>query len=404
MRLVLFVTPGFPRLSLTFSVSKFLGLLAKGWDVHVVTPQSRPQDWAHFPELQQPETARRIHVLPLNDQSQTAVWRSWRHYLVNPLAVRRYWRRVRQLGESAGFSDRERRLFSRLAVLQPDLLHFEFQWPATRWIRLKEALDCKITVGVQASEFNYARPPGFYRILWDNADGLHVLGHDLWRRACRLGCPESLPHAIIPAAVDADFWNPGERRHDCVVGTAERPLRLISVARLEWKKGYEYAFQVVRRLLDSGIHCEYDIIGEGKYSDALYFARHQMGLDEVVQFWGGHSRFQVRDALKHADIFLHTAVSEGFGYAVLEAQAMQLPVVCSDADGLSENVADGVSGFVLPRRDAQAMAQKIINLAHKPALRQEMGGAGRERVKEKFQAANQIDAFDTFFRSVLAAH
>jgi colanic acid/amylovoran biosynthesis glycosyltransferase len=402
MRLVLFVTPGFPRPSLTFTVSKFLGLLDKGWDVHVVTPQSNLEDWSHYPDLQLPAIMKRVHVLPLNDVDGTAVRQTLSAFLSHPQTSARFWRRAwRRQGLSA-LSNWELHLFTQLAVLKPDLLHFEFNWPATRWMFLKELLGCKVTVGLQASEFNYAKPAAFYNILWQNADALHVLGHDIWRRACRLGCPPSLPHRIIPAAIDTDFWQAGNRQHTEVVGTVQRPLRLISVARLAWKKGYEYAFQVVRQLMDQGIHCEYDIIGEGKYAEALYFARQQLGLTEAVQFWGGHSRYQVRDALAHADIFLHTAVAEGFCYAALEAQAMQLPVVCSDADGLPENVAHEQTGFVLPRRNINAMAEKIRLLAENPALRQQMGLAGHRRVQAQFQVAQQIEAFDDFYKQVLA--
>ncbi|MCB8941729.1 MAG: glycosyltransferase family 4 protein [Ardenticatenaceae bacterium] len=365
MRLVLFVTPGFPRPSLTFTVSKFMGLLEKGWDVQVVTPQSSAADWGHYPDLQRPEITSRVHVLP---------------------------------APSAGGA----KMVQQIAALQPDLLHFEFQWPATRWISLMKQLGCKVTVGLQASEFDYTKPANFYSVLWENADALHVLGQDIWRRVGRLGCPATMPHRIIPAAIDGDFWQANGRTHEFVVGTAERPLRLISVARLEWKKGYEDAFQVVRLLLDQGIHCEYDIIGEGKYADALHVARQQLGLTEVVQFWGSHSRYQVRDALRHADIFLHTAVAEGFCYAALEAQAMQLPVVCSDADGLPENVAPEQTGFVLPRRDIQAMAAKVKLLAATPALRQQMGQAGSIRVQTQFQAERQIDAFADFYQWVMA--
>lgn len=400
MRLVLFVTPGFPRPSLTFTVNKFLGLLARGWDIHVVTPQSRPHDWAHYPELQAPEVVQRVHVLPLERPSRTAVRHTIRALFAQPQVSVRYWRRALRLQGRQSVSNWELHIFSQLAALKPDLLHFEFAPPATRWIYLKQLLGCKVTVGLQASEFNYTQPASFYNILWHNADALHLLGQDIWQRVVRLGCPRTMPHTIIPAAIDADFWNPGERIHDAKVGSAERPLRLISVARLAWKKGYEYAFQVVRHLLDQGVHCEYDIIGSGKYADALRYARQQMGLMEVVQFWGSHSRFQVREAMKHADLFLHTAVSEGFCYAALEAQAMQLPVVCSDADGLPENVANEQTGYVLPRRSSQAMVEKIKLLAHDPALRQQMGRAGRLRVQQQFQATDQILAWDAFYREV----
>ncbi|MCP4415119.1 MAG: glycosyltransferase family 4 protein [Chloroflexi bacterium] len=403
MRVILFVTPGFPLPSQTFIVNKFLGLLAMGWDIYLVAPQSHPGNWQFYPELRQPEVRKRIIILPLNQGDKTAVWHSFRSWLSAPLISRRYWRRARKLQSKQNLEKKELQLFSRLLALQPDLLHFEFKWPATRWIYLKQLLNCKVIVGLRSSEFDYTKPANFYDILWHNADALHLLGRDLWQRAHRLGCPPSLADKTIPPAIDTDFWNLRKGRHTEVVGLPERPLRLLTVSRLEWTKGIEHAFQVVQQLVEQGIHCVYNIIGSGKYAAALHYARHQMGLVDVVQFWGAQSRFQVRDAMAHADVLLHTAVSEGFCNAALEAQAMQLPVVCSDADGLPENVVHGQTGFVLPRRNTQAMVKKIKILTVDSALRQQMGNAGRVRVQQHFQAADQISAWDAFYREVMAA-
>lgn len=79
---------------------------------------------------------------------------------------------------------------------------------------------------------------------------------------------------------------------------------------------------------------------------------------------------------------------------------MGLPVVCSDADGLAENVADGLTGFVVSRRSPEALAAALARLADDPALRRQMGAAGRERVKTCFRAEAQIAAFDRFFREL----
>ena len=107
----------------------------------------------------------------------------------------------------------------------------------------------------------------------------------------------------------------------------------------------------MKLLADQGLHCEYRIVGDGDYLGAIGFARHQLGLESLVQLLGALGQPEVRDQMLWADVFLHAAVSEGFCNAVIEAQAMMLPVVCSDAGGLSENVVDGETGFVVPRRD-----------------------------------------------------
>ena len=155
--------------------------------------------------------------------------------------------------------------------------------------------------------------------------------------------------------------------------------------------------QAVRFLLDQGINCRYEIIGDGDFEAPLYFARHQLGLEDVVDFLGGIPHVQVIQHLGQADVFLHGAVSEGFCNAVLEAQAMELPVVSSDADGLRENVQDGVTGFVVPRRDPEAMAEKLAILARDGELRRRMGVAGRKRVETHFRIEDQLAAFEAFY-------
>ena len=94
-----------------------------------------------------------------------------------------------------------------------------------------------------------------------------------------------------------------------------------------------------------------------------------------------------------SDVLLHAAVSEGFCNAVVEAQAMGLPSVVTDADGLSENVSHGETGFVVPRRDPGAMAEKIAFLAQDPDLRESMGKSARRRAEEMFSIERQIEDF-----------
>ena len=99
---------------------------------------------------------------------------------------------------------------------------------------------------------------------------------------------------------------------------------------------------------------------------------------------------------------LHAAVSEGLCNAVLEAQAMALPVVCTDAGGLPENVVDEETGYVVPTRDSEALAAKLAILAEQPEVRKRMGKAGRAHVETEFRPDAQIDAFGRFYAGVLS--
>jgi colanic acid/amylovoran biosynthesis glycosyltransferase len=240
-----------------------------------------------------------------------------------------------------------------------------------------------------------------YSEVWKKADALHLLGEDLWNRARSRGCPQGIPHVLIPPAIDSQFFRPVARRHNQGFQPLGRPLRILSVGRLEWKKGYEYALQAMNMLKAEGIPFSYRIVGEGSYLEPLTFLRHKLGLEKEVKFLGGRNRSEVRKQMSQADIFLHTAVSEGFCNAVLEAQSMALPIVCTDADGLKENIDDGTTGFAVPARNPHQIAEKLRLLAGDSILRKKMGASGRRRVRKKFQLKDQIEAFNRFYQGIL---
>lgn len=383
---VVLVLDVFPKVSTTFIVNKFVGLLERGVDVHVACWTSEPKAWATFPQLEAPELRRRVHVVP---------------------AVRHPWATVdlaRTLARSPGRFDAGQvrsPLHVWLAALNPDLVHFEFGARAARYLRPGERFDYPVLVSFRGYDLNCAGldRPGFYDGVWHAADALHLLGNDLWRRAQERGCPPDKPHVLIPPAVDAELFTPQPRATD-TVGTEERPLRLLSVGRLHWKKGYEWAMQAVRALLDRGVVVEYHLVGDGHDRDSVVARIDDLDLAGSVRLLGAQPRPVVKEQLQWADVFLHPAVSEGFCNAVMEAQAMEVPVVCTDADGLAENVVDGQTGFVVGRRDPGALARAISRLADEPELRTRFGRAGRRRVKTTFRPEVQIDAFLALYESV----
>lgn len=405
MRIVLIV-PSFPKLSETFIVSKFLGLLKRGWDVRVVCGVSQAAEWKQFPELEQcPETHARVKVGWLHRPR-------WLAGLLLPVAV------LSCLGRNPcgtsryllsgvrrfGLTEVLRRFYldAEIVALAPDLIHFEFGALAVGRMHLKELLRCKVIASFRGYDLNLSglEKRGCFCEVWEQADALHFLGEALWQQAQRRGCPRAKMRALIPPAIDPTNFAP--ELHGQTEASSDRPLRIVSVGRLTWEKGYEYAMEAIRLLTGKGVRVELRIIGSGGMLESLAFARHQLGVESSIQFLGARTRAQVRQEMLAADVFLCASVSEGFGNAVIEAQGLALPVVCSDAGGLPENVSDGETGFVVPRRDAQSMAEKLAELARDPALRRRMGAAGRLRVVERFQLDDQMRAFDGLYGRVAA--
>ena len=397
MRLVL-VVPRFPRLSETFIVSKFIGLADAGWDVHLVCQQA--EAWDAFPRLAaRPELRRRVHRAWPHEPGWLAAL-LWLPALLltvlrAPRAAMRYLRAAR--GAGVGRVAKEFYLDAAIIALSPDIVHFEFGALAVGRTHLKRRLGCRLSVSFRGYDLNYVGldDPAHYAAVWRDADAIHTLGRDLWQRALARGCPPDKPHALIPPAVDTEVFQP---LPDAAPAGSPAPLRVLSIGRLEWKKGYEYGLEAVRLLKASGVPVTYRILGGGAYLEPLAFARHRLGLEAEVEFLGARPHADVLAQLRWADVLLHPAVSEGFGNAVLEAQAMAVPVVCSDADGLPENVADGVTGFVVARRAPAALAAALARLAADPVLRRRLGAAGRERAQSCFRPEAQIADFDRFFR------
>jgi colanic acid/amylovoran biosynthesis glycosyltransferase len=116
------------------------------------------------------------------------------------------------------------------------------------------------------------------------------------------------------------------------------------------------------------------------------------------------SRVQVRELLRRADVFLHPSLSEGLSNATLEAMAVGLPVVVTDVGGMRELVTDGVDGFVVPPRDAAALAAALLDLAADPELREKMGERGRQRVVEDFDAEPRTAAMLEQYRRLVRDH
>lgn len=401
IRLVLIVGQ-FPKLSETFLIRKFLGLIEAGWDVHVLR-HTRGDDDQYFDTLREHDEARhRVHdVWPHRPRFMASLCLPFAlltSFTRNRPGTIRYLKSCRTEGLTLFQTLRDFYLDSRLIELAPCLVHFEFGSFAAGRMHLKHRLGCATAVSFRGFDLNFALRDDrrFLDEIFDNADGLHVLGESLFETARQLGCPEHARVALIPPAVDIDQFSP--------IGTgsdSRETLRIVSVGRLNWKKGYEYALQAIRHLLDQGVACHYRIIGQGEYLTALAFTRFELGLEEHVTFCGALSPDRIREELRNADVLMHAAVTEGFCNAVVEAQATGLPVVCSDAGGLVENIEDGVTGYLVPRRDPVALASKLAQLASDPALRQRLGGAGRQRALERFSIHDQIAAFDDFYKSTL---
>ncbi|MDH7515007.1 MAG: glycosyltransferase family 4 protein [Bacteroidota bacterium] len=158
-----------------------------------------------------------------------------------------------------------------------------------------------------------------------------------------------------------------------------RPLRLITVGRLEKGKGIHRSIAAVRMLADRGVDCVLDIVGDGPQRDMLAAEADRQGVGNRIRFLGRTDREGVFAFLADADLFLFPTDTEGFPKAVVEAMASGLPVVATPVSALPHvlgrgggilmrdsspaSIAGSVESCIADPRRYAAMSEKAVETA-----------------------------------------
>jgi glycosyltransferase involved in cell wall biosynthesis len=144
------------------------------------------------------------------------------------------------------------------------------------------------------------------------------------------------------------------------------PPIVLAVGRLTEKKGYRYLIEAFALLCERGRKCECHIVGPD-FGQGRELGRMvgRLRLGDRVRLLGAITNAEVRERMKGAAVLAVPSVedrhgdSDGIPNVVIEAMAMGLPVVSTDAGGLSEAVQDGRTGLVVPQKDSQALARAL---------------------------------------------
>jgi len=188
-----------------------------------------------------------------------------------------------------------------------------------------------------------------------------------------------VPNGVDIAALDAARPGPEVRRE---LGLPAAAPVVGLVARLDhWGKGHEEFFRALSTL--KGRHpVEALIIGGGRREAEMRHLAADMGLAQRVHFLG--PRQDVPDLLRALDVFVLPSHSEGVSLALLEAMAAGLPVIATAVGGTPEVVTDGITGLLIPPRDADALAAALERLLADPAWRRRLGASARRHVEANF--------------------
>jgi colanic acid/amylovoran biosynthesis glycosyltransferase len=267
------------------------------------------------------------------------------------------------------------------------LIHVYFGNVANRFLFLKDLLRVPLVTSFHGSDVT-KYPDMWGAAIYDDLRRrgdlfLPVSGH-LCQRLLALGFPPPRVQ-LHRVGVDLDHFKP----KDWSARPSTAGPVILTVARLVEIKGLTYALEAFAEVRRRFPQARYRIVGDGPQRDRLKQLAIELGIADAVEFLGWQNWDEVRRLYQAADLFLLPSDEEGLPKAVVEAQATGLPVVGTLHSGISEAVQDGVTGLLVPERDAQALAEALLRLLANPQMWPEMGRQGRAFVLEHLDVRKQ---------------
>jgi len=179
-------------------------------------------------------------------------------------------------------------------------------------------------------------------------------------------------------------------------------VRFITVSRLRQDKGFDELFAAIRSVCAVRDDVEFHIVGwyeDETYRDVVL----EMQEHYPVTMHGSVSQERVHDLIAQSHCLIHPSHHEGMANVLLESSAAGVPSLASDIPGCREAIDDGVTGFVVPVRDAAALASRIERFADLPwAERHEMGLAARRKMEAEFDRKQVVERYVEEIRGVTA--
>ncbi len=210
--------------------------------------------------------------------------------------------------------------------------------------------------------------------------------------------------AAFPIGIDVGEFKPGRPDRDLRLELGLAPgHRLVGlISYLRSYKGHEYFIEAAARVLPRAKDVTFLIVGEGPEEERLRARVASLGLADQVQLLG--FREDLLSVFRSLDLFVIPSVEgDTIPQVLMQALAMGLPVVSTTVGSIPDVVQDGRTGFVVPPRNADALAERILTLLADAGLRAEMGRRGRALVEQEYSLDRMLDRLEEVYKKVAHA-
>jgi glycosyltransferase involved in cell wall biosynthesis len=209
----------------------------------------------------------------------------------------------------------------------------------------------------------------------------------------------ALANGIAGANKITRIHNGVHRCNGSVRPSSPTAVRIVMIGRFSQQKDHAGLLPALARL--SRLDWTLDLVGDGPLQAQAIALAGSLGIGNRVRFLG--ARDDVCELLHAADVSVLISNWEGFPRSILEAMSIGLPVVASDVGGVSEAVREGVTGFLVPRKDLRLLTERLELLITRADLRLALGTMGRRRYEEEFRFELMFERTVALYQQILRA-
>lgn len=221
-------------------------------------------------------------------------------------------------------------------------------------------------------------------------------------RYVRVGAVPQRKIRFVPNGVDTTLFKPdpdARLRLRRVLGLEGRFVWL-AVGRFEEAKDHRTMIRAFATLSQAYPAALLLLVGQGSLEAEIKAQVVALGLVDRVRFLG--VRRDIPALMNAADAYVMSSAWEGLPMVLLEASAVGLPIVTTDAGGNREVVVDGVTGFVVPTRDPGTLGRVMAQVLALPeAARAHIGTCGRAEVERQYSLERVVDRWEALYRELL---
>ena len=191
--------------------------------------------------------------------------------------------------------------------------------------------------------------------------------------------PEELWHKVVVVRCGVDLDEFAPLRHG-----SSGEQRILAVGRIDAMKGTVVLLQALAALGQRGLHPLLTVVGDGPSKTKAVELANRLGLEGQVNWAGAIGHDRIRAFYDEADVFCLPSFVEGVPIVLMEAMAMEVPVVANAITGIVELVENGVSGFLIRPGRVDQLSERLAQLLADDKLRKSMGRAGRAKVAAEY--------------------